>query len=295
MSRITDRDPILPLFGFRMPLTGKQQPALPPSVSTHNHKEDIMSDKPENKPEKTDKPVDSLNNSLAVEDYRKAMQSEKNNVNTSASSLPDLEIFTSTDVKPVVEQNFDKWDADKNGKLSKDELNAVLDKGDTSVEEKTAAGLQRAFDSMDLNEDGGLDKKEFEDYYKAAEVYERTRERVDAVSEVIDQHFDQMDQDHNRVLTRGEILKAGNNEAISMTDAERQLLREFGNGDAFKLLAGKYDRNTMKRTHNDDPNGMSAISEKDIDSAGRRLKLHEVEGQNLYPPGVIHDMYNPAR
>ncbi len=253
-----------------------------------------MNDKPENKSEKTDHPQDSLNNTLKVEDYRSAMQTEKNSVTTSSSSLPNLEIFSSTDVKPVVEDNFGKWDSDKDGKLSKDELNSVLAHGDTSEAEKTAAGLQRAFGSMDQNDDGGIDQKELDTYYKAADVYERTRERVDGASKVIDSHFSEIDKDGNRVLTRSEILAAGNNDAIQMSAEDRQLLREFGNQDAFQLLASKYDRQTLARVTTDDPKGMSAISKKDLETAGKRLKLHEVESQDMYAPGVIHDMYNPS-
>ena len=254
-----------------------------------------MKDNPENKAEKAEKVTAeqavSLNDTLGTEDYKRAMAAERETASQATASLPNLEIFTSTDVKPVVDQNFDKWDSNKDSKLSKDELNAVLNHGDTSAEEKTAAGLQRAFGSLDVNEDGGIDQKELDELYTSAEIYERTRDRVDAVSQVVSKNFSAIDTDNNNLVTANEFRKAGNDDKLPLTAEERQIMREFGNSDSFDLLAARFDRETLKRTYVDAPNSIRAISQDDAKTAGRRLKGKEVEGHDMGAPGTIHDMY----
>ncbi len=68
-------------------------------------------------------------------------------------------------------------------------------------------------------------------------------------------------------------------------------MREFGNSDSFDLIASRFDRQTLQRTTMDAPNSMRAISQYDVEAAGRRLKGKDVEGHSMSAPGTIHDMY----
>lgn len=221
----------------------------------------------------------------AIRDNNKAMAAVDG-----AHALPAVEVFDSTDVKPTVDKNISKWDSSGDGKLNADELNAVLKSGDASSEEKAAAGLRKVFGIVDGNRDGNIDAGELETFDTGAQIYERTRARVDKFVNVASANWKNLDANETGDLSRSELLSFANDKSNSLTEEERQIVREFASTD-YNLVAVNRDNKTGDVVPLGTNDSRPSIKQDDLDVAGRKLRTKTVEGHRMAGPGIVHDMY----
>lgn len=233
-----------------------------------------------------------LTEEITSDDIKAAMQAQKAGLSTTAESapLPGIEIFDSLDVKPAIDENFGVFDANGDGRLSRDELNKALVSGDSSNIEKAAAGLKRVFGIVDKNHDGFVSEPELKQYHESAQVYERTRERIDQFTDVAAEHFDDIDYTDDNNLSRRELLEFANDPSVKLSEANRQILREFAQGD-YNLVSRLHDKKTGQVVYEAGENTVQTITQEDLDTAGYRLKSQTIEGQRMAAPGIVHDMY----
>lgn len=256
-----------------------------------------MSDKIENTAEKavvaSAEAATRINQETSRDDVKQARQAHSDSMaknSTAAKALPEVQMFDSTDLKPAVDSNLGRWDKDGDRKLSKDELNSVLSAGDTSENEKAAAGLKRVFGSVDTNRDGKVDQRELSDFHESAIVYERTRARVDSFTETASQAFGKIDGNEDNVLSRKELLEYANDKSNDLSESKRQILREFAAGD-YDLVATRHDSKTLEFAPQTQEDAIVGITSSDLDNAGTRLRTKTVEGHRMVAPAAVHQMY----
>lgn len=233
-----------------------------------------------------------INQETSQDDVKVAMQAQRDTLGNSsaAKALPDMELFDSTDLKPVVDKNMGRWDKNQDNKLSKDELNAVLSSGDTSENEKAAAGLRRVFGTVDTNRDGNVDERELNSYHESAKVYERTRARVDSFTEAATRDFGKIDYNEDKILSPKELLEHANDKSNGLSESQRQILREFAAGD-YGLVATRHDPKTLEFAPQTQEDAIVGITASDLESAGTRLRTKTVEGHRMVAPAAVHQMY----